>query len=238
MYDKEVMDYIYESIGIEGDQSLNEFTVGSLKKIRDITDKLSQAKEELREIRDSDLTEYSDSKTIKKYLDKNSDIIDKVSKEVEKGREGYKKASIKAAIRYLIEFISAYVLVTLPMLGPVGAIVAIRGAIVIIVDCVNYMIKNAKYNEIDNDIQNDLSKLKGVLVKLQNKKGLKDSDKEKISRCINKIEDAQKTTEQMVIRTTQESSWEEIYEQCLVEESYDDPWNGLDESYDPWDDLY
>lgn len=233
MYSNELMDVVYESLDSE-DQALNEFTIGSVKKFKELAEKLKDKVKDLKELKDSDITEYSDPKAVKKYIDKSSELIQKSAKEIEEAREEGKKAGIKAIIRYAIEFVASYGLAATAIMGGPVAILAGIGTIAILIDSINGIIKMSKYEYANKDIQNELSKLKGVLKKLEQKKGLKDSDKDKIAKCINKIEDAQKTTDQTVIRTTQEASWEDIYEQYVINESFDD----IEESYDPWKEVY
>lgn len=232
MYNEDVMNVIYEAIGISNneDEALNEFTIGSIKKIKELAQRLRNKHEDLKEIKNKLDPNKSSDKEIKKYIDKSMDIIQKSTEEIGSNRKEFKEAIIKKLIRHCIELVAAVGMAFVTISSIPGLIVILILSICIIVDSINGMIKQQKYVNANVNVQNDLGRLKSILTKLQNKKELKDSDKAKITKCIDKIDDARGVNKNSVTESFEEVSWEDLYEQYVVDESFND----IEESYDPW----
>lgn len=141
----------------------------------------------LKEIKNTKPDEFSDDIEIKQFVDKEYDDIIKSSKLLEKDVSNLSKKEILYMCGAVCGYLGGFVIFVASGslgLGIVGAILSFALAIIsVILEFVNY------YS--DNRCAKELRKIKSSLIKVQNKKGLDENTKKKISRMITSITDAE-----------------------------------------------
>lgn len=142
----------------------------------------------LKEIKNTKPDEFSDDIEIKQFVDKQYDDIIKSSKLLEKDVSNLTKKEILYMVTFVCGYLGGFLIMVTPEFlglgGIVGAILSFALVIIsIILEFVNH------YS--DNRCAKELRKIKSSLIKVQNKKGLDENTKKKISRMITSIKDAE-----------------------------------------------
>ena len=195
----EILEDVYDILeSVMGDELDNYFSEGAgWNPVRKFIKKIE-------EIKDSKPKEYDGPEEIKDFVDKNYDTIMKVAKILEDEPKNLKKPNVLTALLAIIGLI--------PIIGSLIALameIATLSAFIgylfgMIILCITQALEWFRLND-DQEVYNNLIKIRGALKKVEDKKGLDEKTRNKIKDMIQAINDAEDEISTRVKTTVRES---------------------------------
>ena len=179
--DEEDVQDICESVEmiLDGEEYVTEASLSPARSV----------KKDLEKIKNSKPDDYSGDNEIINYVDKNYDKLVNCAEILEKEPAKLRSNEIKMCVGFVLGLIGSASLMVLG--GGVGIAVGLTGWVLSYISPFIYAIIAYARGCDDRKAMDDLTKIKKSLMKVKDKKGLPETQKKKIAKIIDKIDDAE-----------------------------------------------